>query len=63
MYGSTIVCFLFPVTILYLVFSSFAFNRIASAGVFIAVKDFFLSASDLPVMFVSSANTGNSMYL
>jgi hypothetical protein len=46
---------------MYSVFSSFTLNFIALAGDVITVKDFFLSSSHLPVMFMSSANTGICM--
>jgi hypothetical protein len=47
---------------MYLVPSSFTYIPIASAGVFITVKDF-LSSSDLAVMVMSLVNTGNCMDL
>ena len=43
MYDWTIVCLLFPLTIMYLVFSSFSFNPFASGAVCYATRDLFTS--------------------
>jgi hypothetical protein len=61
MYGLTIVCRWFPLTIMYLGFSSFTSNPFASEAVCNAIKDFFMSSFDLPVMTCQSANASRAV--
>jgi len=41
MYNSAVFCLLFTLTVMYLVFPSLTFHPIASAAVFIAIKQWF----------------------